>query len=288
MFGFRSNKEMLEAGLRKSARDLVSYANDARKLADETTSIDVFVSQYDKMLECMRGVVEASKEVSLAGLVMGSPLRAYCALLRDRQQDTRDAIERCYNHILKQCATTYRNDRRMARSLCDEFANDIAKNRKSFDDETYSFALDLQERLRKQVETLTYETPLTSSPGAPSPMSLVDGMSGVEFEQWCAELLERNGFHEVKRCGGAGDQGVDIVATKDEVRYAIQCKCYATDLGNTPVQEVYAGKQYYRCQVGVVMTNRHFTKGAVNLAAATGVLLWDRERLLKMCVPASV
>ena len=30
------------------------------------------------------------------------------------------------------------------------------------------------------------------------------------------------------------------------------------------------------------MTNRHFTSGAKELAKATGVLLWDREKLLQM------
>lgn len=30
------------------------------------------------------------------------------------------------------------------------------------------------------------------------------------------------------------------------------------------------------------MTNRHFTPGAKELAEATGVLLWDREKLEEM------
>jgi len=60
------------------------------------------------------------------------------------------------------------------------------------------------------------------------------------------------------------------------------CKCYSSDLGNTPVQEVWVGKSMYHCQIGVVMTNRYFTKGARELADTTGVLLWDRDRLLKM------
>ena len=116
---------------------------------------------------------------------------------------------------------------------------------------------------------------------SPNPMLLVDNMSGHEFEQWCALLLQKNGFADVSVTPGSGDQGVDVLASKDGVSYAIQCKCYHSDLGNTPVQEDYAGKEYYRCQVGVVMTNRHFTDGAKQLASHTRVLLWDREKLLK-------
>lgn len=110
----------------------------------------------------------------------------------------------------------------------------------------------------------------------------IDGMDGHAFEHWCADLLAKNGFTDVTVTQASGDQGVDIVAVKDGVHYAIQCKCYSSDLGNTPVQEVYAGKEMYSCQVGVVMTNRHFTAGAKQLAEKTRVLLWDRDKLSEM------
>ena len=64
--------------------------------------------------------------------------------------------------------------------------------------------------------------------------------------------------------------------------YAIQCKCYSSTIGNTPVQEVSAGKQFYKCHVGGVLTNQYFTAGAKELAEATGVLLWDRDELQRM------
>lgn len=115
-----------------------------------------------------------------------------------------------------------------------------------------------------------------------SPLCVVDHMEGHDFERWCAQLLARNHFNDIELTPPSGDQGVDIVAVKDEVHYAIQCKCYASDLGNTPVQEVFAGKEMYGCQVGVVMTNRYFTSGARALAEKTRVLLWDRDKLAGM------
>ena len=110
-------------------------------------------------------------------------------------------------------------------------------------------------------------------------VSLVDGMEGHDFEYYCAALLEKNGFSEVEVTKGSGDQGVDILAVKDGIKYAIQCKNYATKLGNTPIQEVNAGKTYYHCHVGVVMTNSTFTPAAIELAEATSVQLWDRDTL---------
>lgn len=112
-----------------------------------------------------------------------------------------------------------------------------------------------------------------------SVLSMVDQMEGHSFEYWCASLLKKNGFSSADVTPGSGDHGVDIIAVKDGIHYAIQCKCYSHDLGNSPVQEVYAGKEMYRCQVGVVMTNRYFTPGAKQLAEQTRVLLWDRDKL---------
>ena len=110
----------------------------------------------------------------------------------------------------------------------------------------------------------------------------IDGMEGHAFEHWCADLLKKSGFANVEVTPASNDQGVDILATKEGVRYAIQCKNYSTPLGNTPVQEVNSGKIYYGCHVGVVMTNSTFTKGAVELAKATGVLLWDGNTIKKI------
>lgn len=112
----------------------------------------------------------------------------------------------------------------------------------------------------------------------------VDRLEGHEFEYFCAELLKRCGFEEVKVTRGSGDQGVDILAVKEDIRYAIQCKNYSTPLGNKPIQEVYAGKTFYKCHVGVVMTNTTFTKSACELADSVGIILWDKERLDKMMI----
>lgn len=104
-----------------------------------------------------------------------------------------------------------------------------------------------------------------------------DRMEGHEFEYWCADLLRNIGFSDVYVTPGSGDQGVDILANKDGIKYAIQCKRYSSSLGNTPVQEVCAGKDFYHCHIGAVMTNQYFTAGAIELAKSTNILLWDRD-----------
>lgn len=110
----------------------------------------------------------------------------------------------------------------------------------------------------------------------------VDLMQGREFEYWCAALLRRLGFRHIVVTPGSNDQGADILAEINGKTFAIQCKCYAQNLGNTPIQEVEAGRQFYGKQFGAVMTNRHFTKGARALAQRTRTFLWDRDVLANM------
>lgn len=110
----------------------------------------------------------------------------------------------------------------------------------------------------------------------------MDDMEGHDFEYYCAELLKDNGFKDVEVTKGSGDFGADILARKGGISYAVQCKCYDGPVGVFAVQEVYAGRDYYGCMVGAVMTNQYFTAPAWKLAGRLHILLWDRDVLEQM------
>jgi len=111
---------------------------------------------------------------------------------------------------------------------------------------------------------------------------LPDEMEGHEFELFCASLLENRGFVEVEVTKGSGDYGVDILAEKEGVTYAIQCKRYTAPVGVKAIQEAYAGRDYYDRMVGAVLTNQYFTTPAVEAAKKLKILLWDRGYLEQM------
>lgn len=115
-----------------------------------------------------------------------------------------------------------------------------------------------------------------------------DYMEGHDFENFCAQLLAENGFSNVYVTQESNDQGIDVLAEKLGVKYAIQCKRYSSDVGNKAVQEVFAGKSYYGCHVGVVLTNRYFTQSAKELAEKTQIFLWDRDVLEKLIQGANM
>lgn len=114
-----------------------------------------------------------------------------------------------------------------------------------------------------------------------------DNMEGHQFEYFCADILKKNGFANVEVTQGSGDHGIDILAEKDGITYAIQCKCYSSNIGNAAVQQAHTGKSLYHKDIAVVLTNRYFTAQAKEEAAALGVKLWDRDKLNSMIEKAN-
>lgn len=121
----------------------------------------------------------------------------------------------------------------------------------------------------------TDESPTTK----PESISAIDNMSGQQFEDYCADLLLKNGFFNIRITQESGDHGTDILAEKDDISYAIQCKCYSSNIGNTAVQQAHSGKGFYHKDIAVVLTNQYFTTQAKEEADTLGVKLWDRSKL---------
>lgn len=107
-------------------------------------------------------------------------------------------------------------------------------------------------------------------------------MDGFDFEKYTGKLLKANGFTKVEVTQCSGDFGVDVIAYKDEIKYAIQCKKYSSPVGIKAVQEVIGSKAMNDCHVAVVLTNNKFTKSAKELAEKNNVLLWDRDKLVDL------
>ena len=95
---------------------------------------------------------------------------------------------------------------------------------------------------------------------------------GHEFEHWVAENLKTFGW-DAKATSGSGDQGIDVIATKDGKTVGLQCKLFSSPVGNKAVQEAHAGKTFHQMDVVGVMSNASYTKSAKALATDTGVKL---------------
>lgn len=106
----------------------------------------------------------------------------------------------------------------------------------------------------------------------------VDAMSGEDFERYLQRLLSARGYG-VHHTRVTGDLGVDLVASHDGTKIAIQVKRHENRVSRRAVSDAVAGMQYYRCNQAMVITNNYFTEGAMTLARSTGCVLIDRDEL---------
>lgn len=109
-------------------------------------------------------------------------------------------------------------------------------------------------------------------------VSFSDAMSPYEYEGFCSSIMISKGW-DSNVTKGSGDQGVDIIAVKYGVSVAIQCKMYNQPVGNSAVQEVFSGKEYYDSSLCAVVTNNTYTPSARRLAAKLNVILIHHDDL---------
>lgn len=270
MFLFRKNKE-------KKITNLLLDAKIGLERCNKAEDFEEYIFNWDYTMNALKQLLPYANDPNLSGNVVSE----YNRLRSEEQWHFRDAIEKISKKIISESKSKYKNNLSMSEFECEYFADIINRYSNRFDDETKAFSTKIIRQTFSMGGFNYGEQSVQDDCNIPF-LENFDNLEGLEFEYWCATLLRKNGFNNVEVTKASGDQGVDILAEKNEIKYAIQCKCYSNVLGNSPIQEIHAGKSMYRCQVGVVMTNSHFTSGAKELAEATGVLLWDREKLVQM------
>jgi len=82
-----------------------------------------------------------------------------------------------------------------------------------------------------------------------------------EFEEYVGILFEKDGYR-VKRTGGSGDQGVDLVVSRNRERSLVQCKRYESVVGPGAVRELIGAMTNARATHGFLVTTSGFTDGA--------------------------
>lgn len=114
-------------------------------------------------------------------------------------------------------------------------------------------------------------------------LDTIDRMTGIQFEEYVSYcLLPKLGYTNIIKTKNSSDYGVDVIASYQGTKIAIQCKRYQNKVGIEAVQEVIGGLNYYKCSIGVVITNNYFTPNAIKLAECNGIKLVDRNELFNL------
>ena len=134
------------------------------------------------------------------------------------------------------------------------------------------------EQARQRIETARHIGPLLTG-------------SGPEFELAVADVLRAYGY-DLRRVGGAGDRGVDLVGTDaDGWKVVVQCKRYGPDnkVGSPAVQSFMGTIFNQDAEAGIFVTTSTFTRQARDLVASSraDVLLIDGTEFTRMAAAAA-
>lgn len=111
----------------------------------------------------------------------------------------------------------------------------------------------------------------------------IDSMTGVDFEKYLKKLLIAMDY-DVILTKTSGDFGVDLIASKENDKIAIQAKRYKTKVSRRAISDAVAGMQHYNCNKAMVITSSYFTRDAFRFANSTNCRLIDRDTLASWIV----
>lgn len=113
----------------------------------------------------------------------------------------------------------------------------------------------------------------------------ISTLSGTDFEILVQGLLKEDGYENVIKMGGAGDLGVDIIASKRQqgrlLHYIFQCKRWASNVGSDPIQRLYAEKMRRGLDYAICVTTSGYTKDGKKVAIDLDVEIIDGNQLMK-------
>ena len=113
-------------------------------------------------------------------------------------------------------------------------------------------------------------------------MTLLDNLSGYEFEEKMVRVFEKFGYENVRQLQRSGDKGRDILMEEsDGTAVVVECK-HTESVGRPVVQKLHSATTTYGHdgeKRGMVVTTGRFTSPAREYAEKTGIELIDGRDL---------
>jgi len=109
------------------------------------------------------------------------------------------------------------------------------------------------------------------------------------FELYCSRLLPLMGFENIEVTPLVADGGKDIIATKNDEKYYIECKLWDWNIENhyvdrPVVQKLVGAMVKDRVKKGMIITTTNFSNGAIEYANGLPediqVQLYDGDKLV--------
>lgn len=136
----------------------------------------------------------------------------------------------------------------------------------------------LADGMKQLFERVGEVPPASALPDA----DLLAGIGWAEFERQVAEGFRHRGY-AVSETGGGGGRAVDMVLTRGQDQFLVDCKPWRTlAVGPAPVRELIALLRSREAAGGFVVSSGEFTDEARRLAAGHPVQLIDGQVLREL------
>ena len=106
------------------------------------------------------------------------------------------------------------------------------------------------------------------------------------FTHIIAKLLKGLNYEDVTEVNPA-KEGVDIVASKDGVKYCFKCQYDIDAVGEKKVDALIKAFKAGRYDKAVLVTNSSFISAAKRKGESEGILLWDRNTVDRLSISIS-
>jgi restriction system protein len=113
----------------------------------------------------------------------------------------------------------------------------------------------------------------------PEGVALLEGMGWNQFELLAAEGFRQRGY-AVSETGGSGGRAVDMVLTRNQERFLVDCKPWRSNaVGVAPLRELHGMMLARAAAGGFVLTSGIFTPEALRFGERHHIELIDGSRL---------
>lgn len=130
---------------------------------------------------------------------------------------------------------------------------------------------------RKQRSALVADVAQATSANA------LNSMSWREFELMVGEAFRQQGYLVTETGGGGPDGGVDVILTKGQEKFLVQCKQWkAFKVGVSVVRELYGVMAAQGATGGFVVTSGQFSTDAKAFAEGRNIQLLDGPKLFAL------
>ncbi len=113
--------------------------------------------------------------------------------------------------------------------------------------------------------------------------SFIFNLTPREFENEIAAIYSKMGY-DVKITTFTNDEGVDVIAIKEKVRFAIQCKRLQKDkvISRPELQKLYGGMASVKARRGIFVATCKFSTPAIEFARNNRIECIDLEQLVEI------